>query len=252
MIEIRSVSHWYGRARVLDDVSATIPAGGVTSLVGPNGAGKSTLLSLASRLEPLSAGSVTVAGLDVTRTPSRRLARTLGVLRQENHVSLRLSVRDLVGFGRFPHSAGRLGDEDRAHVERALEAVSLGALAGRRLDELSGGQRQRAFIAMVLAQDTEVLMLDEPLNSLDMRHSVEVMRLIRSLADDHGKTVVVVIHDVNLAARCSDSLLALKDGRAVCHGAPEEVMRPDVLREVFEVEADVHRIEGRPFAVPRW
>ena len=252
MIRVEQAVLAYGSVEVLKGLSASIPAGGVTSVIGANGAGKSTLLSAMSRLAPLRSGRITVGGLDVSTAPSRALARMLAVLRQENHVTLRLTVRELAAFGRFPHSGGRLRAEDVERVEEALGLVSLGALAERRLDELSGGQRQRAFLAMVLAQDTEVLMLDEPLSSLDMRHSVEVMRLIRSLADEHGKTVVVVIHDVNLAARCSDSLLALKDGRAVCHGAPEEVLRPEVLREVFDVEADVHRIGGRPFAVPRW
>ena len=249
MIALSGVTKSYGSARVVDGVDATIPAGGVTSIIGPNGAGKSTLLGLVSRLQAMDAGAVEVGGLDVARTDSRELAKTMAILRQENHLTMRLKVRDLVAFGRFPHSGGRPTVEDKEHIERALEQLDLLPMADKFVDELSGGQRQRAFIAMVLAQDTEYLLLDEPLNNLDMRHSVEMMRLIRRLADELGKTVVVVIHDINFASCYSDTILAMRDGRLLHQGSPAEIMRPEVLRDIYEIDIRIEEIEGNRIGV---
>jgi iron complex transport system ATP-binding protein len=183
VIQIESVTKAYGPVRVVDGVSLTIPAGGITSLIGANGAGKSTLLSIAARLLPADSGRVLVDGMDVARTPGPVLARRLAVLRQENSMTVRLTVRELVAFGRFPHSGGRLTAEDRRLVEEALEWFELGPLADRHLDQLSGGQRQRAYVAMVMCQGTDYVLLDEPLNNLDMRHAVQMMRMLRGLAD---------------------------------------------------------------------
>jgi iron complex transport system ATP-binding protein len=249
MITIDHASKRYGTTAVVDDVSCTIPRGGVTSIIGPNGAGKSTLLSMMSRLLPLDAGTVEVGGLDVSSTPGRVLARTLSILRQENQLTVRLSVRDLVGFGRFPHNNGRPTVVDREHIERALDYLDLTHLADRFVDELSGGQRQRAFIAMVLAQDTDYILLDEPLNNLDMKHSVDMMRLLRRLVDELGKTVVLVIHDINFASCYSDSIIAMRDGALVHQGTPEDIMTPAVLRDVYEIDIEVERIRGNRIAV---
>jgi iron complex transport system ATP-binding protein len=249
MIELSRVTKSFGSAAVVDAVTASIPRGGVTSIIGPNGAGKSTLLSLVSRLQAMDAGSVRVGGLDVSATPSRELARTMAILRQENHLTMRLKVRDLVAFGRFPHSGGRPTVQDRDHIGRALEALDLVPLADKFVDELSGGQRQRAYIAMVLAQDTEYLLLDEPLNNLDMRHSVEMMRLVRRLADEHGKTVVVVIHDINFASCYSDTILAMRGGRLLHQGTPGQIMRPEVLRDIYEIDIRIEDIDGNRIGV---
>ncbi|MHA7188684.1 iron ABC transporter ATP-binding protein [Arthrobacter sp. MDT2-16] len=249
MITISHATKRYGAATVVDDVTCTIPGGGVTSIIGPNGAGKSTLLSLMSRLLPLDAGRVEVDGLDVATTPGKDLAQTLSILRQENQLTVRLSVRDLVGFGRFPHNNGRPTAADREHIERALEYLDLTDLADRFVDELSGGQRQRAFIAMVLAQDTGTILLDEPLNNLDMKHSVDMMRLLRRLADDLGKTVVLVIHDINFASCYSDTILAMREGALIHQGTPEEIMTPEVLHRVYDVEIQVEQIRGNRIGV---
>jgi iron complex transport system ATP-binding protein len=249
VIEVRNVSKCYGNRPVLNDVSCVVPRGGITSIIGPNGAGKSTLLSLVSRLQTLDAGSVTVAGLDVAKTPSRDLARTMAILRQENHLTMRLRVRDLVAFGRFPHSGGRPTMEDKAKVDEAIAHVDLAPMADRFVDELSGGQRQRAFIAMVLAQDTEYLLLDEPLNNLDMKHSVEMMRLLRRLTDELQKTVVLVIHDINFASCYSDTVLAMKEGRLLHQGAPADIMRPEVLRDIYEIDFRIEEIDGNLIGV---
>jgi iron complex transport system ATP-binding protein len=250
VIQIEAVCKSYGSVRVVDDVSLTIPAGGITSLIGANGAGKSTLLSVVSRLLPADSGRVLVDGMDVASTPGPVLARRLAVLRQENSMAVRLTVRELVAFGRFPHSGGRLTAEDRSRVDEALDWFELGPLADRHLDQLSGGQRQRAYVAMVMCQGTDYVLLDEPLNNLDMRHAVQMMRMLRGMADELGRTVVLVVHDVNVAASYSDRIVAMREGRLVASGPTEELMTPELLRTVFDVEVDVHDLGGRRVAVP--
>ncbi|MEI9900695.1 MAG: ABC transporter ATP-binding protein [Hyphomicrobium sp.] len=249
MIETAHVAKSYGTAVVVDDVTLTLPPGGITAIIGPNGAGKSTLLGVIARLIPMDAGTVTVDGLDVTKAPTAELAKRLAVLRQDNHIAVRLTVRDLVAFGRYPHSGGRLTLEDKAHIDRAIAYLDLGPLADRFLDELSGGQRQRAFIAMVLAQDTGVVLLDEPLNNLDLKHAVGIMQLLRRAAAELGKTVVVVLHDINFASVYADHIVCMKDGRVVHAGPPEAVVAPEILRSVYEVDVEVHLIGGRRISV---
>lgn len=244
MIEIRNLSKFYGATTVLDDVSLVLPPGGLTALIGPNGAGKSTLLSIIARLMPASAGRVTLDGRDVTTTPGPVLARRLAILRQANAITPRLTVAELVAFGRFPHSPGRLTLEDRAKVDLAIGYVDLAALRDRFLDELSGGQRQRAFIAMVLAQDPDYLLLDEPLNNLDMKHAAATMRLLRRAADELGKTVVVVLHDINFASCHADRIVAMRDGRLAFQGPPEALMRNDVLRSIYDMDITVMDVDG--------
>lgn len=210
MISFTDVTKTYGDLTVLGPVSGEIREGGVTSLVGPNGAGKSTLLTIIGRLLTASSGQVQVGGLDVATASRRDLARTLAILRQENHLTARLRVEELVTFGRFPHTGGRVTPEDREHVERALEFLDLLPYRHRFLDQLSGGQRQRAFVAMTIAQDTDYLLLDEPLNNLDIAHAASMMRLVRRAADELSKTVVMVVHDINVAAAYSDRIIALQ------------------------------------------
>lgn len=248
-IEARSVCSSYGDTQVLHDVSACFAQGGVTSLIGPNGAGKSTLLGVMSRLQAADSGTVLVDGVDVSANGGRELARRLAVLRQENAVSIRLTVRELVGFGRFPHNGGRPTPDDAEHVEYALGAMELEEFADRYLDELSGGQRQRAHIAMVLAQDTDYVLLDEPLNNLDLRHATSIMRLLRRTAAERGKTIVLVIHDINIAAAYSDRIIAMKNGAIVADGSPAEIMCTDVLRSVYDMEMQVAEVAGRYVAL---
>lgn len=248
MIQVRGAVKAYGSTVVVDEVTLDLEPGGVTAIIGANGAGKSTLLSLIARLVGMDAGHILVDGLDVTSGSSKELARRLAILRQENHLTMRLTVRDLVTFGRFPHSGGRPGPDDLEMVERALGFLDLQELAGRYLDELSGGQRQRAYVAMVLAQDTPYLLLDEPLNNLDMLHSVEMMTLMRAAAADLGKSVVVVLHDINFASCYADRIIAMRDGRLVCQGTPDEVITTERLREVYDLEMSIHCLEGRRIA----
>ncbi|ODT73145.1 MAG: iron ABC transporter ATP-binding protein [Pelagibacterium sp. SCN 63-23] len=249
MIVTTNVTKNYGESCVVDGVSLELPKGGITSIIGPNGAGKSTLLSIVSRLMAMDKGMVTVGGLDVTKTPNDELARRLSILRQDNHMTARLTVRDLVSFGRYPHSKGRPTLEDKAHVERAIGYLDLHALADRFLDELSGGQRQRAFVAMVLAQDTDYVLLDEPLNNLDMKHAMSMMKLLRQAANELGKTVVLVLHDINFASWYSDHIVAMKAGKVAAQGPSAQMIRPDVLSDIYEMDIKVHEIGGQLISV---
>ncbi|MEO3386732.1 ATP-binding cassette domain-containing protein [Mesorhizobium sp. CAU 1741] len=249
MIEVESLSKSYGETVVLDAVSIEIARSGVTAIIGPNGAGKSTLLSIIGRVLKADGGRVSVDGLDLAHTAGDVIARRLSFLRQDNHMTARLTVRDLVTFGRFPYSKGRYTPDDKVHVDLAIDYLDLGNLADRFLDELSGGQRQRAFIAMVLCQDTDYVLLDEPLNNLDIKHANAIMRLVRDASTDLGKTIVVVLHDINMAAAHCDRLLVMKDGRVMQHGTAEDVMKPDLLSAIYEVDVSVHPIAGRLVAV---
>jgi iron complex transport system ATP-binding protein len=245
MIEISNVSKTLGDTIAVRGVSLQIPRTGITSIIGPNGAGKSTLLSMVSRLLPMTVGTVTVDGLDVTSAPSDLLAKRLSILRQDNRISSRLTVRDLVEFGRYPYSKGRLTSEDREKAAAAIRFLDLEELAERFLDELSGGQRQRAYVAMVLCQDTDYVLFDEPLNSLDMKHAVNMMKLLRRAADDLGKTVVLVLHDLNFASCYSDYIVAMRDGEVAHQGMPDEIMRREIIRSVYDMDVEIQDVRRR-------
>lgn len=249
MIEVIGVSKHYAGTPVLQDVSFGLHKGGITSIVGPNGAGKSTLLSLISRLNSPDQGRILVDSLDVAQAPGEVLARRLSILRQDNHIMSRLRVRELVSLGRYPHSKGRMTLEDREHVEQALAFLNLQPLAERFLDELSGGQRQRAFVAMVLCQDTDYVLLDEPLNNLDMQHSVAMMQQIRRAADELGKTVMLVNHDINFASAYSDRIIAMQGGRIIHDGTPEQIMQPATLEAIFRTPVMVEQVAGQRIAI---
>ena len=238
MIEIRNITKSYDSTVVVDAVTLTQRRGGITSIIGPNGAGKSTLLSIIARLIPTDKG-----------TAGEVLARHLPILRQDNHMTTRLTVRDLVAFGRYPYNKGRPTAQDQEHINKALAYLGLEDLGGRFLDELSGGQRQRAFVAMVLCQDTDYMLFDEPLNNLDIRHAVAMMKLLRDAARDFGKTVVVVLHDVNFASCYSDQIIVMRDGKLFLQGPPSEIIRPDTLQQTYGCPFEVHDLGGDRIAV---
>lgn len=249
MIRLSNVVKRYSGDVEIGPVSIDLPAGGVIALVGPNGAGKSTVLTMMGRLLAPDAGTVQVGGLDVHRAPSKQVAKTVSILRQENHFVTRLTVRQLVGFGRYPYSAGRLTQQDEDKISEAIDFLNLADLEQRFLDQLSGGQRQRAYVAMVLAQDTEYLLLDEPLNNLDAQHSVQMMQQLRRAADELGRTIVIVLHDINFAAAYSDYIVAMEDGRIAVHGTPDEIIRDEVLSAVFHTPVTVVDGPSGKFAV---
>ncbi|MDF7666623.1 ATP-binding cassette domain-containing protein [Orbaceae bacterium ESL0727] len=249
MIEIDNISKQYQTTFVLKDINATIPKGGITAIIGANGAGKSTLLSIISRLLPASAGQVRVNNLDVANTPTDELATYLSVLRQENRFTSRLTVGELVGFGRYPYTKGRLNQDDHRRIKQALAFLNLTEFKDRFLDELSGGQRQRAYVAMILCQDTDYVLLDEPLNNLDMKHSVIMMKQLRKAADELGKTIVLVIHDINFASVYSDYILAMKKGELIYQGTPEQIMTTPILEAIFDTPITIEQVHGQNIAI---
>ena len=249
MITLNAVSKKYSSSVAIGPVTLEIPTGGLTALVGPNGAGKSTMLTMVGRLLGIDEGTIEVAGYDVTKTNSKDLAKIVSILRQENHFVTRLTVRQLVGFGRYPHSKGRLTQADEEIISRSIDFLDLGELEGRYLDELSGGQRQRAYVAMVLAQDTDTVLLDEPLNNLDMKHSVVMMQHLKRAAAELNRTIVIVLHDINFAGHYADYICAMKHGKVVQFGTPEQIMQDEILTEVFETPVNVIPAPNGPLAV---
>lgn len=249
MVKVRGVSKSYGGKKVIDNVSLDIAKGKITSFIGPNGAGKSTLMSMISRLIAKDEGEILIEDREIGSWNSRELAKKISILKQSNHINLRLTVKDLVSFGRFPYSQGKLTPEDLRYVDEAIEYMELASMQHKYLDELSGGQKQRAFIAMVIAQNTEYVLLDEPLNNLDMKHSVQIMKVLRKLVDELGKTVVLVIHDINFASCYSDYIVALKGGVVVKEGPTEEMMASDVLSAVYDMDIPIEEIGGNKICV---
>lgn len=242
MIHLENVTKRYSTDTQIGPINLDLPSGGIVALVGPNGAGKSTLLTMMGRLLTPDDGTVEIGGVNVHATPSKQVAKQVSILRQENHFVTRLTVRQLVGFGRYPYSGGRLTQEDEDRISEAIDFLNLTDLEQRFLDQLSGGQRQRAYVAMVLAQNTEYLLLDEPLNNLDAQHSVQMMQQLREAADNLGRTIIIVLHDINFAAAYSDYIVAMEGGKVEVHGTPDEIICDEVLTRVFRTPVTV--VEG--------
>ena len=255
MLHVRDLTVSYSAARIIDGLALDVPRGGVTTIVGPNGCGKSTLLRAVAGLIPRERGEVVLDGRNTAEMKRREIARTLAVLPQTPVAPDGLTVRDLVGRGRHPHQTWlrQTSEKDSAMVDEVMELTQVAEFAERPLERLSGGQRQRAWIAMVLAQDTPLVLLDEPTTYLDLSHSVELLALIRRLADDMGRTVVMVLHDLNLAARFSDQLVVMKGGEVQAAGTPAEVVSEQLLADVFSLPAVVGEdpVAGGPLIVPR-
>ncbi|AZG47835.1 ABC transporter ATP-binding protein [Gordonia insulae] len=239
---------------VIDDLDITIPDAAITTIIGPNGCGKSTLLRALSRLLPPRAGTVYLDDEDINGMRPKTVARTLGLLPQNPVAPEGLTVGELVARGRHPHQRWyqQATPEDEAAVEWALEQTATADFADRSIDALSGGQRQRVWIALTLAQQTDLLLLDEPTTYLDLAHSVEILDLVHALRTEHGKTVVMVLHDLNLAARYSDSLFVMRSGQVVAHGTPAEVITSELLLDAFGLQSHVMAdpIFGAPMIVP--
>lgn len=242
VLEARNLTKIYDGKKVVDDVSVQVKKGTITSFIGPNGAGKSTLIGMVSRLIKKDEGDVFFDGKNINQFKSNELAKKISILKQSNDINIRLTIRELVSFGRFPYSQNRLTKEDWMHVDNAIDYMALRDIQGKFLDQLSGGQRQRAYIAMVLAQNTDYIILDEPLNNLDMKHSVQIMKTLRSLVDDLGKTIMIVVHDINFASCYSDEIVALKDGELVKKGLCHDIINRDTLREIYDMEIDIEEV----------
>jgi len=248
MLELKDITKRYQGRTVVDRVSLALPDGQAVSIIGPNGAGKSTLLRIMARLTGADGGEVLLHGRPLAQWKSNEFARHVSLLTQESGFQGRMTVRELVSLGRFPYCRGRLAPADRDAVERSLALLALEPFGDRFLDQLSGGQRQLARIAMALAQDAEIILLDEPAASLDINHALRLMEIVRRLCDEQGRTVAMVLHDINLAARCSDLIFAMKEGKLAGAGAPEEIIRPGFLRGMYGVDFTVMPMNGKPFA----
>ena len=248
-IEIRNITKSYGSKKVVDNVSVTIPTGKITSFIGPNGAGKSTVLSIISRLLNADSGEIYLNGELLNRKKSSDIARQLAILKQTNNINLRLTIEDLVSFGRFPYSKGNLTQTDRTFIDNAIAYMNLDDIRHQYIDNLSGGQRQRAYIAMTLAQDTDYILLDEPLNNLDMKHSVQIMQVLRKLATELNKTVVIVIHDINFASCYSDYIVAMKNGKLVHQGEINHIMQSTILQDIYDMTIPIQDIDDHKIAV---
>lgn len=249
MIEILNVEKKYSDEVKIGPLNIQIPKAGLTSLIGPNGAGKSTALLMIGRLLNLDEGQIKVANMNVSESKSGDLAKILTILRQENHFVTRLTVRQLAGFGRFPYSKGRLTKEDELIISKYIDFLDLGDLENRYLDELSGGQRQRAYVAMVLCQETEYVLLDEPLNNLDVARSVQMMKHLRHAANEFGRTILTVIHDINFAAQYSDRICAMKNGQIAAFGTVKDIMKPELLTDIFETDINIMEGPYGPIAI---
>lgn len=244
----------YGSLDILKDIDLAIPNGKVTILVGPNGSGKSTLLKTLARILPARSGQVLLDGNDIHRSSTKAVAAKLGLLPQGPIAPEGLTVRELVGQGRYPHQSllrqWSRADEDA--VNRAMRIAGVTDFAERPVDTLSGGQRQRCWVAMVLAQETELILLDEPTTFLDLKVQVDLMELLTGLAHDDGNTLVIVLHELSLAAAYADHLVMMRDGAIVCAGEPEEVFTAERLKAVFDLDANVLRdpVTNRLVCVP--
>lgn len=244
MIKVRNLTKRFGKKTVVKDVSLKIHPQKITSFIGPNGAGKSTLLSMVSRLIDADTGEVFLDNTNISKMKSREFAKKVAILKQSNFMNVRLTIEELVSFGRFPYSRGHLTKEDHQHVDQALAYMNLTDIKDSYLDELSGGQRQRAFIAMVIAQDTDYILLDEPLNNLDMKHSVQIMKTLRQLVDDLGKTVIIVLHDINFASVYSDRIVALRNGEVIRDGKTDDIINTEALQDIYDMDIPIKRMNN--------
>lgn len=255
LFELRGATFNAGDRRLLHPLDLDIGRGRVTGLVGHNGSGKSTLLKLLARQERATSGHIGFAGQPLDRWSNRLFAREVAYLPQTVPAAPAMQVDELARLGRYPwHGAlGRFGSRDAERTRRALDLTGMSVLAGRLVDTLSGGERQRAWLAMLVAQDASCLLLDEPIAALDVSHQIDVLSLVRDLSREGGMSVVVVLHDINMAARFCDEIVALHSGRLIARGTPAEIMDATVLQRIYGVEMDVlpHPGNGRPIALPR-
>lgn len=249
MMEIHNVSKSYDNEQVVKNVSLPVEKGKLTACIGPNGAGKSTLIEMVSRLIPQDSGYIYIDENEINSLKKGDFAKRLSILKQANQMNVRLTVRELVSFGRFPYTKGRLNDHCREVINNSLHYLGLTHLEDRYIDTLSGGQLQRALIAMVLCQDTDYILLDEPLNNLDMSYGVQMMKTLRKLVDDLGKTVITVVHDINFAASYADNIVAMKNGELFASGTVDQMMTKPILDELYEMDVTIIENKGTKYCL---
>lgn len=249
MIEVKDIVHQYGVNPTLRGVSLSFADQKITGIIGENGAGKSTLLSIISRLIRAQSGDVMLDGENLKNIKNSDIARKLAILKQFNHINLKLTIRELVSLGRFPHSKGRITEEDTQKINEAIAYLELKDIEHKYIDELSGGQKQRAFLAMILAQDTKYILLDEPLNNLDLRYSIEMMVILKRMVKDYQKTIILVLHDINFAAAYCDQIVAMKDGNIIKVGDAKSVIEKSVIDMVFNHDFKICCIDNQNVVV---
>jgi iron complex transport system ATP-binding protein len=240
-LSTESLQIGYGDKIIVEDLNLHINKGKITTIIGANGCGKSTILKTLARVHSPSSGVVYLDGKMIHKIPTKDIAKKMAVLPQSPEAPSGLTVYELISFGRSPHQSGfgRLSDYDRQVIDWALEVTGLTSFADHSVDALSGGQRQRAWIAMAIAQETDLLLLDEPTTYLDMAHQLEILQLLEKLNNEQGRTIVMVIHDLNHAARFSNHMVAMRSGKLVKEGTAEEVMTHEVLKEIFQIDAEI-------------
>mgnify|MGYP002552815880 FL=1 len=250
---VKNLSFAYGRQQVLKNLDLELHEGKITTLIGANGCGKSTLFSLMTKNLRPDGGRILLRGQDIAGMKLREFARQAAIVHQYNTAPVDLSVEKLVGYGRTPyHTMGLSPDpkEDEEKIRRAMEITHTYKHKDKPVSELSGGQKQRIWIAMALAQDTKVLFLDEPTTYLDIRYQLQILKLIRQLNREYGITIVMVLHDINQSLYYSDEIVAMKDGKMIAHGLPEEILTGELVREVYDVNLDIRTVDGKPFVIP--
>lgn len=245
MIKVVNLNKSYGSTQVLENININVKPGSFNMIVGGNGAGKSTLVNIMGSLLSSDSGEVIIDGKCLSDYSRDERARKISLLKQDNNIDLNISVRDLVGFGRFPYSKGRLTKEDKEIIEQCLESTQTSEYADREISKLSGGQRQRAFLAMILAQKTDIILLDEPLASLDLKHSVQFVNMLKEICRKENKTVVMIVHDLNVASMAADQIIALKEGKLKACGCVNDVIEKNCLYDVFGVEFEVENYGNR-------
>lgn len=255
IIETKDLNVKYGEKLVLKDINLKIKSGEITTIIGPNGSGKSTLIKAISRCMKIFSGNIYFNGMDISKIPTKNIAREMAILPQVKSVAQDITVENLVSNGRYPHlSFGRkIGNKDREIIRWAMDKTGLEELRHRNIVTLSGGERQRAWIAMALAQKPQLLVLDEPTTYLDISYQLEVLEIVKELNKTLDITVIMVLHDLNQAARYSDNIFVLRDGEIFQHGSPENILETQVLKDVFRIEGNIYEdeINNCPYFIPR-
>lgn len=249
MIESKNIIKKYGQKVVIPNLDLHLPEGKLIAFIGPNGSGKSTLLSMMSRLDKQYSGEIYLDKTEVRSWNSKELAKKLSILKQSNTIQLNITVEELVSFGRFPHSRGKLNSKDKEIINRVIKQMNLEAFTQRSIHQLSGGQLQRVYIAMILAQDTQYILLDEPLNNLDMKHANEIMHILKEIVVKLNKTVIVVLHDINFASGFADYIVALKSGEVFFSGETGMMMEASRLKELYDMDIKIIQFEGKHFCI---
>ncbi|WP_264229409.1 iron ABC transporter ATP-binding protein [Acholeplasma laidlawii] len=248
MIILENIHQSYGNKEVLKNISLTIPEGKITGIIGPNGAGKTTLFNVISRVIQSKSGKIQIDGVDILDS-KMNLSKQIAVLKQANHFNLKLTSYELISFGRYPHSKGKITKEDKKMIDQMISYLSLEEIKHQHIDTLSGGQLQRVLLAMVLVQDTKYIMLDEPLNNLDMKHGVEMMLLLQKFVDELGKTIVVVMHDINIASTFCEHVVAIKDGEIYFEGPSENLMVEKTLNSIYDSNFCIREVDGKRICI---